>query len=181
MKNLKLTLTILAAFTITVFTACKKDPAQTGEMTVLMTDAPGDFKEVNVEILGVEIHYNDGDTVNGWVSLPTKAGIYDLLTLQDSVTALLASGTNMKVGKVNQMRLILGNNNTVVIDSIGTFPLTIPSGQNTGLKLNINENIPIDMKLQITLDFDAKASIIKTGSDEYKLKPVIKVKEAKVL
>lgn len=180
MKNLKLTLIILAALTITVLTACKKDPA-TGEMTVLMTDAPGDFKEVNVEVKAVEIHYNDGDSINGWIALPTKAGIYDLLTLQDSVTALIASGTNMKVGKVTQMRLILGSNNTVVIDSMGTFPLNIPSGQKTGLKLNINEDIPIDMKLVITLDFDAKASIIKTGNDEYILKPVIKVKEAKVL
>ena len=181
MKRFKITLMAFAALSLLLVAACKKDENRTGSMTVMMTDAPGDFKEVNVEILAIEIHYNDGDTTNGWISLPTRAGIYNLLTLQDSVTALLATGTNLKEGKVTQMRLILGSSNTIVIDSVGTFPLTIPSGQNTGLKININQNIPIDMNLMITLDFDAHKSILKTGNEEYKLKPVITIKDVKIL
>lgn len=182
MKNLKLTLLALATVGMIALSACKKeDKGQTGNMTVQMVDAPGDFKEVNVEVTGVEIHYDDGDTINGWVSLPTKAGIYDLLTLQDSVTALLATGTNLRVGKVTQMRLLLGSNNTIVIDSVGTYPLVVPSGQQSGIKIKINENIPVNRDLMITLDFDAEKSIVKTGNDKYMLKPVIFVKEAKVL
>lgn len=181
MKTQKLILALLfAAFALV---SCKKDPSPEGQgsMRVHMTDAPGDFKEVNVEVVAVEIKYNDGDSVNGWITLPTNAGVYDLLTLRDSVTALIASGTALDPGKVNQMRLILGTNNTVVIDSVGTFPLTIPSGDKTGIKININQTIPIDQTLDITIDFDAAASVIKTGEGDYKLKPVIKVKDVRVL
>lgn len=171
MKNLKYTSLLLVLVAMVAFSSCKKDEG-TGGVDVYMTDAPGDYKEVNVEVVAVEIHHD-----NDWVSLPTKAGIYDLLTLRDSVTELIASGINLHEGKVSQLRLILGTNNTVVVDSVGTFPLTIPSSQNTGIKINIDQSIPVDRTLTITLDFDAEASINKTGEGEYKLSPVIKVKD----
>lgn len=181
MKKFKLTLTVLSALLILVLVeSCKKDDEpSTGNMDIYMTDAPGDYKEVNVDVKAVEIHYDDGNG-SGWIALPTKAGIYDLLTLRDSVTALIANGTSLRAGRVDQMRLILGENNTVVVDSMGTFPLETPSAQNTGLKININSTIPIDETLVITIDFDAEKSIVETGNGKYQLKPVIKVKEVRV-
>lgn len=183
MKNLRiksplLFYTVLTTFILLAFTSCKKDEApQEGNMTVYLTDAPGDFEKVNIDVRAVEVHYSNSDSVNGWVTLPTNAGIYDLLLLRDSLTEVIATGTKLNVAKINQMRLILGPNNTVVVESEGTFPLTIPSSMQTGIKININSEIRANTTLCVTLDFDAAASINKTGNGEYKLGPVIKVKD----
>lgn len=145
-------------------------------MRVKMTDAPGDYKEVNVDIKLVEIHH-DGK----WTALPTNAGVYDLLKLRDSVTVPISDSVVLNRGKVTQMRLILGTNNTVVVDSVGTFPLTVPSAYNTGIKINVDTEITVDQHLEIVLDYDAEQSIHKNGNGEYIMEPVIKVRSVKTL
>jgi hypothetical protein len=175
MKNLKINLpAILIGIAMLLVAACKKDEG-TGKMTVKMTDAPGNYTAVNVDIQAIEVHYANG----GWTNLPTNAGIYDLLQLRDSVTATLTSGATMATGKVNQMRLILGDSNYVVVDSIYNYPLVIPSGENNGLKLNIDADITVDKDLEILLDFDAGQSIKETGSGKYMLQPVLSIKSIK--
>ena len=52
--------------------------------------------------------------------------------------------------------------------------LTIPSGSQSGLKLNIHDTLLLGMTYNIWIDFDAGRSIIKTGNGKYKLKPVIR-------
>lgn len=156
---------------------CKKDNnGGSGSMRVKLTDAPGDYKEVNVDIRMVEIHH-DGK----WMALPTNAGVYDLLKLRDSITTPISDSVVINRGKVTQMRLILGDSNTVVVDSVGTFPLKVPSAYNTGIKINVDTEITVDQHLEIVLDFDAAQSVNKTGNGEYILEPVIKVKSVKTL
>ncbi|HYG15032.1 MAG TPA: DUF4382 domain-containing protein, partial [Bacteroidia bacterium] len=82
---------------------------------------------------------------------------------------------------VTQMRLILGTNNTVVVDSVGTFDLKVPSAYNSGIKINLDTDITVDQHLEIVLDYDAEQSIHKTGSGEYIMEPVIKVRSVKTL
>src|SRR5215212_11158430 len=119
MKN-----SILVLMAAVLLFGCKKDDNNNGggygSMRVKMTDAPGDYKEVNVDIKLVEINHN-----GNWIALSTNAGVYDLLKLRDSVTVPISDSVVINRGKVTQIRLILGNNNTVVVDSMGTFPLTV--------------------------------------------------------
>lgn len=150
--------------------ACKKENMN-GSMTVRMTDAPADFVQVNVEVVGLEIHHE----ASGWMSIPINIGIYNLLDLQNDVSVVLANNVNLPVGKVNQMRLILGANNSLV-DSTTTYPLKVPSGFESGLKINIDQVIMSNNNLQIVLDFDANASIVSQGNGGYSLKPVLKLK-----
>jgi hypothetical protein len=51
--------------------------------------------------------------------------------------------------------------------------LEIPSSENTGIKLNHPFEIVGGMVTKLTIDFDARKSIIKTGNGKYKMKPVI--------
>jgi hypothetical protein len=156
---------------LTVFGAgCKKD--QYGNMTVKMTDAPGDYLQVNVDVSHVEAHY---DNNNGWVQLPTQSGIYDLLTLQNNVTTVLANGTHLPVGRINQLRLVLGNNNSVMLRDSTIHDLKIPSSEQSGVKINVNSVIPANGNLVITLDYDADKSVNQEGNGDYIMKPVIKV------
>jgi hypothetical protein len=70
------------------------------------------------------------------------------------------------------MRLILGNNNTLMADSV-MYNLTVPGGNETGIKLVGNLTVVPNQTLVVTLDFDANASIVLSGST-YQLKPVVK-------
>lgn len=165
---------VAAAITTTaITTSCKKKSPESGYMTVSMTDAPADFVKVNVDVVGFEIHHEIG----GWISLPINQGIYNLLDLRNNVSVILANQVNIPIGKVNQIRLILGANNSLQ-DSTTTYPLTIPSGSETGLKINIDEVIMSNQNLDLLVDFDAAASIVDKGNGTYSLKPVLKLKKA---
>lgn len=148
---------------------CKKDAGKS-RMTVKMVDAPGNFQQVNVEVLQVQVNVSG----QGWVQLPTNAGIYDLLTLQNDVSATLVNTGVFPSGKLNQLRLVLGNQNTVMVDSV-SYPLATPSAQQSGLKINLNSEFAPNQAYQVLLDFDAQNSIVTQGNGNYSLKPVIKV------
>jgi hypothetical protein len=107
---------------------------------------------------------------------PFRPGMYDILKFRNGMDTLLLRGT-VPVGKVNQIRLILGEGNTVVVDGVAE-PLTTPSAQESGLKLNLNETFVAGGAYDIWIDFDAAKSIHQTGNGKYMLKPVIRAYSA---
>jgi hypothetical protein len=79
-------------------------------------------------------------------------------------------------GRVNKIKLILGDQNSVVIDSV-SYPLTL-WGNHHSVTLqvkgaDIDEINPDD--LQLWLDFDAGGSIVKISNNRFVLKPKIKL------
>jgi hypothetical protein len=159
--------------------ACKKDKAEeagSGYMQMEMTDTPGAYLHVYADIKAVEIHREDENSPGGWVVLKTRAGIYDLLTLQNNVTAVLADSTLLPAGRVTQMRLILGANNSVVLHDNSSHALTVPSSMNTGVKINLNTTIEKDKTTRVVIDFNADQSVNVLGNGSYEMKPVIQVK-----
>ena len=159
--------------------ACKKDKDGQGQLKVLLTDAPADFTEVNVNITEVWAHYSgSGNSQGGWVQLNANPGFYDLLQLQNGVTDVIADPTAIPVGKITQMRLVLGEDNHAIeiIDSVAVqHPLLLSSQDKTGIKINLNSDILANQTIVVTLDFDAGSSIVEQGNGGYRLKPVIKV------
>lgn len=170
--KLRLKATVILAVllsSITLVSSCGKD-RRTGNLEIQMKDAPGDFQQVNVEIKSVQVHLES----DGWVSVPTNAGVYDLLELQNDVTVVLTDNDEFPVGKVNQLRLILGDDNSVLVDDV-YYNLALSSEDKTGLKININQNIESDQTLMLLIDFDAQKSIVIEGNSTYRLKPVIQL------
>ena len=55
------------------------------------------------------------------------------------------------------------------------YPLTIPSGSESGLKVKVGRNLK-DGSDEFTVDFDAALSVHQTGQGSYMLKPVLKLK-----
>jgi hypothetical protein len=135
-----------------------------------MTDAPAAYTEVNIDIKEIRINFSDDSS--GWVSLQTNAKVYNLLTLQNSVQAALASGV-VQTGMLKEIRFILGANNTIVDNGV-SYPLTIPSGSESGLKIKVGKNLNASTE-SLLIDFDAALSI-SNENGSYKLLPVIKVK-----
>lgn len=169
---MKRTLLISLALGIFAFIACNKDE-NTDKVTlnIMLTDGPGDYQQVNVDIQ--EIRIKSANDTAQWISLNTNAGIYNLLDFQNGVDTLIASGT-VSSDTLKEVRFILGSENSVMVDSV-IHPLQTPSAQQSGLKIKIDKALNLDINT-LTLDFDAEQSIVETGNGGYILKPVIKVK-----
>ena len=204
---------------------CKKTETATpssssSPMTVMLTDAPASYDQVNIEVLKVEAKIiskdesdenaikSESETLNHdinndvdydvnhngisddvetevhdmdhdahWVQLNTHVGIYDLLKLRNNVATVLAENKGLPVGKVTQLRLIVGTQNTVVVGG-QVFKLFVPGGFQTGIKILVREVLNLNgngQGLTIKLDFNADKSIILTDDGRYILKPVIKI------
>ncbi len=163
-------------FSLLVFLipACSKDSSDKAHLSVRLTDAPALYDAVMVDIQGVEIKGEGG----GLVMLNTNAGIYNLLDFTNGMDTLIASG-DLDVGTISQIRLILGPDNSVVVDGV-VYPLSTPSAEQSGLKLQIHQTFVAGVSYYILLDFDANKSIVRQGSGEYKLKPVIRTINAAI-
>lgn len=151
---------------------------ETSRIMVKMVDAPGDYDEVNVEVLDIMIKGNSDSGDNGWISIgdKTQVGegkIYDLLKLTGGANIMLTDSL-VPSGNLGQIRLVLGDENTVVVDG-ESFGLTTPSAQQSGLKLQVNQTLTEGTTYEFILDFDVDKSIVTTGSSKYVLKPVIRV------
>lgn len=155
-----------------IWLACSNDD-QTARLDVRLTDAPGDYEEVNIDIQSVEINNDEGNS--GWTTLDVESGVYNILELTNGLDTLLATA-ELPAGRISQIRLILGSNNSVKIGG-ETFPLSTPSAQQSGLKLNLNAMLTEGITYTITLDFDAARSIVARGNGTYSLKPVIRALE----
>jgi len=159
------------------FISCKKnnkDVYGNPRLKVKLIDSPGDYEAVYIDVKDVQINVT-GDTANGWHSLGgVNAGTYDLLKLVNDHDTILADA-EISSGRLHQIRLVLGTENYVKIEgTTQLIKLETPSGQQSGLKLNVQMDVQDGILYTITLDFDAARSIVKTSSDKYMLKPVIR-------
>lgn len=154
----------------------------TARLNVHLTDAPGDYQEVNVNITGMRIRYlPDADTSASdttdeegeWLDLPVEPLTLDLLELQNGVDSLLASA-ELDPGFYNELRLILGDDNTVMVDS-SLHDLKVPGGEQSGYKIKFKTELNEGDEVDVVVDFDAARSVHKAGnSGMYILKPVLR-------
>lgn len=173
MKNFQFIIYVFAATFF--FMGCgQTTDTNFGTLRVLLTDAPGNYDAVYIDIREVRIHRSsnaeDGDS--GWITINTQPMIVDLLKLTNGKYEIMGE-VDLEPARYNQLRLVLGDQNEVVIDGT-SYNLSTPSAQQSGLKLNLNVDIEGGEMYTLLLDFDASRSIIKAGqSGRYNLIPVI--------
>lgn len=156
--------------------ACQKEEMGGARMQVNLTDAPAqNYQSVFIDLQKVMVHY-EGTPGEKWIELKANPGIYDLLTLRNNVNVVIADEVKLPLGKISQIRLVLGSQNSVVVEG-NKFGLVIPSSNQSGLKINVHQTIRRNDFVILTLDFDAQSSVNLNGNGEYEMKPVIKVKE----
>lgn len=183
MKKLKL---IIPFLFLTIFVSCNDNNSSEvnkGEPTISirLVDGPGDYEAVNVEIVDVMIKMdNDNDDDNGWMSLEANNEIVNLLEFTGGFSKVLVERFPIPAGTLSQMRLVLGDGNTIVIKDSNNedeeFALKTPSAQQSGLKLKVNTEIEEGFTYDFVLDFDVEKSIVRAGnSGNIILKPVLYV------
>ncbi|MBT8327504.1 MAG: DUF4382 domain-containing protein [Bacteroidia bacterium] len=170
MRNLLL---VAVGLTILGVVSCKENVEMSPDKATLafrLTDAPCDYDNLFIDVQGIEIHSDS----NGWESLtPFNSGVYDILELTNGLDTLLCQ-VDLPAGTVSQIRLMLGENNSLVTGGT-SYDLKTPSAQQSGLKLNLHKELLAGTSYTVWLDFDACKSIVQKGNGGYSLKPVIRV------
>jgi hypothetical protein len=168
--------TVAAAVALT--TACDSPTAgnRDARVTVLLTDAPHEYLEAAVVTIGrIELLRAGGPPV----VITTDGGMFDLLTLQDGVTAALGSA-DIEPGRYLQMRMIVSSATLTLkegytfTDGSSVKDVSVPSGAQTGIKINLTTadgepRAGIEIKAGVTVlvvDFDVSQNFVMQGSPD---------------
>lgn len=152
----------------------------TGRLDLRIGDAPVDgATEVVVVFTGIELHSN-GTTETFDFPAPREV---DLLAYQNGATFNLVEDLTVDAGEYQWMRLkVIAEQNRsdgsyILFESGEQFPLYIPSGAETGLKINRPFRIAAGGITRLVADFDLRKSIIAPPglSPNYLLKPVLRL------
>jgi hypothetical protein len=169
----------------------------TGTVTLRITDAPVDssaVENVNVQFSAIELQ-GEGGRANFYFcedpAVPTNPPVVstspcvkpkpkqiDLLALNSGLSDVLLSGQTVPAGHYNWIRLEVDTGGTMdsyIVVSGSSQELTIPSGDETGLKLNRGFNVAAGDHANFTIDFDLRKSVHLTGTSEYILRPTLRI------
>lgn len=174
----KIFFVLTGALSLLLFACSKNDnntntASGTTSMKVYLVDGPAAYDKVYLDIQSVQVKASTDASEDGWQTLNIgRKGIYNLLDFKNGIDTLLGAVT-LPAGTISQLRVVLGTNNSVVINGVA-YPLTTPSAQQSGLKLAINATLIAGIDYRIWIDFDAARSIVQTGNGSFILKPVIR-------
>lgn len=160
----------------TLFFSCSDDttgPAEgNGSIKMYLVDSPSSFDSVIIFVSRVEVHRSGSDSSSGWYVINNTLRSFDLLQLRNGANVVLGDSI-LASGNYTQVRLVLADGNYVIDNGI-KHDLTVPSGTQTGIKLNHGFTIEPNTLYELMLDFNVDKSIHVTGNGVYMLKPVIR-------
>lgn len=181
----------LALFSSLFFAACggsSGDISGTGIFKLGITDAPVDDADaVVVSISAVHLVGEDDTDAQSFEFDPPRS--IDLLALQGGLSDVLVGDQAVPVGTYPKLRLVVEasnpscNNLTAPFPSYITidgtdYPLVVPSGAQSGLKINGPIVVESGALAAYTVDFDLRKSIAQRGATGcYNLRPTLRVVE----
>lgn len=160
--------------------------ADSGSLRMALTDAPScGYDAVNITIQSLRVNKSSSaaDSDAGWSDIVLNpARRINLLNLTNGVLEELGQ-VPLPTGKYTQLRLVLADNdathplaNSVLPTGGAEVALKTPSGQQSGVKANIDIDIAANKMADFVLDFNACKSVVTAGnSGQYLLKPVVSV------
>ena len=168
---MKINLIFTALAAAVLLGSCSEDDNRstpTTPVTIKITDAPGYYDAIHLNIDEVEIR-----TSSGSESLDVDGNPFNILNYTMGKDTVIA-GDDVPSGMIQEIRLKLEDvGNEIWVD--GTrHPLTTPSGQSSGVKIKVQDELIPNVAYTLLLDFDASKSIVQTGNGKYLLKPVIR-------
>ncbi len=174
MKRLIYVLSVVSAFIILII-GCEKDATGLaeghGRLNIYITDAAAVYDSVNITFSQISAH-----TDSGWITVTGEPVTVDLLKWTNG-NKLLIGSADVPAGKYTQIRLIIDDAEIGIGGKV--YPLTVPSGAQTGLKFGPQFTIEEGLSYELIIDFDAMRSIVTNGPKNnpkgYKLKPHIRI------
>ena len=170
------------------------DGGGTGTLNLNVTDAPIDFAEaVWVTFSGVTVKPSGGPARDIDFGKDSEGNSIEkqinLMALTGDISETLLDNEILDAGHYNWLRLKVVANDSpadtdmdshIVLLGGETRPLYIPSGDQTGLKLNRGFDIPDGGVASFTIDFDLRKSIVAPADPTdliaaYKLRPTLRI------
>jgi hypothetical protein len=152
--------------------SCKKNKeASQGQMEVRMTDSPGDFIALNVEIIKIEAYLEN----SGWVTINESTNEINILDLTNGAEVTLASSTSAQAGVYTKLRMTFSGENSLTFNGSNgsnTVNLSFSSNYSHEIEIPIHCEINVGVTSSILLDFNVGLSI-KESNGEYVLDPVL--------
>ncbi len=180
-------------------TACTKNGvnASSGNLSVYLTDGPGEYDSVFIDITKVEVkvdndslhkhrddhgkddddrddHVRRKDSYGEWVDISFTPAIIDILSLRNGVETKLGDA-NIAAGTVRKIRITLGSRNRVVKDSV-SYPLELRNETNNLLYVKLydkHRQRRADSSTKVWVDFDI-ANSISEKDGRFFLRPVLR-------
>lgn len=171
---------VLAVTATALFSACSSDSIDKGTLSVAITDAPVDeVSEVVVEFTAITIQPADGDAIEFVFDAPKSI---DLLSLTDGTVDYLIEDESLNAGEYRSMRLAVNAEFDDVFDSYvimadgRQLELRVPSGAQSGLKINKPFTVTSNGESSFVLDWDLRRSLTDPqGQPGLKLNPVLRI------
>jgi len=99
----------------------------------------------------------------------------DLMQQQGGSSAAILNGVSLPAGHYAWIRLKVDpSQSTITLSDGSVHPLTIPSGDESGLKLVHGFTVAVGGAVDFTIDFDLRRSIV-LANGKYILKPVLRI------
>ena len=137
-------------------------------ITAFDSPAPEGVEHLYLNIIEVSVHHED----EGWITMTDVDTTVDFLELINGVSVVLADDS-VPTGYYSQLRLVVSDTNEIVVKD-KSHPLTIPSGTQTGVKLNLDFSLDDGEFVNLYVDFDVAKSVL-VASDVFMLKPTYRV------
>jgi hypothetical protein len=168
----------------------------TGTLSLQITDGAVETAEhVTIQFSGLELQAAGGGRTTLYYCQdpadPTKTILsqapcttppapkkLDLLALSGGLAETLLDDFTLPAGHYVWIRLAVdtaGARDSYIVVGGVEHELTIPSGDETGLKLNRGFNVPDGGSADFTVDFDLRKSVHVTGTGEYLLRPTLRL------
>lgn len=181
----------------------------TGTLAVRLTDAPiqlDQVQRVDVYVVRVDVKQDEtsdstaantaatdttvssAEARQGWLTVATPDSLFNLLDLQNGVSAALGSAT-LTTGTYRMMRFVIDPDKSSITLTDGTVltkgsspGINFPSAAQSGIKVNFTQPLVVSANdtTTATADFDAAQSFVLRGStimsDGLQFKPVIRLK-----
>lgn len=140
---------------------------QTQTLSLKLTDAPFPLdlvEEVNINITKIDIKTDPENSLVEFITLFEEDITVDMLTLTNGNTLDL-SETELPLGSYPSFRMFV-NDGFVLMKDGQIFELIVPSGSQSGIKINLREDLVIDpnQPKEVLLDFDVSKSLVARGN-----------------
>ena len=172
---------IICTMLATSLMACNvNDEDESGTLSLNITDGPIDAAtEVVVVFSAIEIKPQQGPSFTITFD-PAKT--IDLLALQNGESSSILQNEDFEAGNYNWLRLLVDADENeidsyITLEDGSQFSLYVPSGSETGLKINRNFTIAVGESVNFMIDFDLRKSVLEPNNQsvDYKLKPVLRI------
>jgi hypothetical protein len=178
------TVALIAVFALSVtgLSSCKKEDAkpgtsmntaspEKGSFKVRLTDSPGNYSGLFVELTRVDAYIQN----QGWVNLSSESRVISVLDLTNGAETTLSYNAHAQAGVYTKLKLTFGNENTLVLNGVAgssTIALNFGSQSSHEVVVDIHEEVNAQSSGEVLLDFNVAQSILAMGTS-YLMNPNI--------